>query len=478
VVVLAPVVVGLNLIGLGWRSVSHATELSYDTQAYIPWVSFLPERELPDLVKFEPPITRGGLFEVDDIRRLGTEKARILAAEVRAEHRPNILFVHIECLRAGIFNAENMPELYRQSSGALQFLPAHYTTGPNTGIGIHGLINGLADTYYQAARQSWFHPVTLAILKKLGYSNSVYATRDLGYEQLGDLFFAETLDHAQLTNDGDFTEREARMVDRYLDDLRRDDDRRPRFDYLMFYATHFDYFFPPEFAKYQPVSSLGFEMESGRNPDRASMRDGLFNRYRNSALYVDHLVNRIVEYLRESGRLENTVVVIVGDHGEEFWEHGAFGHVYGLVNEQIHVPALVHFPRPLPASERLTSHQDFFPTIFDFMKLETLGGDCRFTTGRSLYQVEPGEDFVTVSLGIKQKNLKFTEMVIGKDYKVRIEFRDKLQVTGVFDAEDHPLADFDRDAVMRLVRQAVGSKRGDLPRCAAGTEKRKRGQFT
>jgi hypothetical protein len=43
-----------------------------------------------------------------------------------------------------------------------------------------------------------------------------------------------------------------------------------------------------------------------------------FNLYKNSAYYVDSLVGRIIDDLKRNGRLNNTMVIITGDHGQEF----------------------------------------------------------------------------------------------------------------------------------------------------------------
>ena len=461
---LASVLVALNVVGAGWRATVPLTDLSYDAQTYIPWVHFLPEKISPPLVSLSPPIERGGYFELEDLKQLTHIKQRILSGNITAERRPNVLFVHLESLRSDRFTPENMPELYKESSNSLQSLPMHFTTGPNTGTGLHGLINGLPASYYQFARYVWFRPITLSVLKKLGYRNSVYATRGLEYEQLGDLFFNETMDTLTLVSDGEIADREQRMVTRYIDDLKKDGDQ-PRFDYMMFYSTHFDYFFPETFSKYQPVQKLGFDINNGRQRDNEGMREGLFNRYRNATLFVDHLVSEIVQYLKDSDRLKNTVVIITGDHGEEFWEHGKFGHIFGLVNEQIRVPALVHFPKPLPPGYQITSHQDFMPTLFDFMNVHTSGTTCGFMTGRSLYRHEGDNDYALASLGVIQKNLKFTEMLIGKGYKIRFDYKDELRVVGVFDYEDHPLDDFDRPVVADLVRHAVETRRHAFAQC-------------
>lgn len=451
----------LNIVAFAARAGITPNDASYEAQAFVPWVSLLPRRPQPVLVEFPVPIERGGLFELDQIANLQQTKVRVLGDEVSAASKPNILFVHLESLRADIFNADNMPNLTARAQDTLQSLPRHFTTGPNTGTGMNGLLNGLSGVHYQAVRHRWFKPLTLPLLKKLGYQIKVYSTRGLGYEDMGELYFDESVDRVHMIDKGDIAAREEQLAQLYLDELAQDDGR-PRFDYLMFYATHYDYFFPDAYAKYQPVEKLGFEIKSGKNAEKSAMRDGLFNRYRNAAYFVDDLMNRIVLHLKNSGRLANTVVVITGDHGEEFWEHGVFGHTHGLVNEQIQVPALVHFPRALPMRYRFTSHADFMPTIFDLMQVRTAAPVCEIMTGRSLYNDQPDDDYVLAALGVTRKNKKFTEMLMMDRYKVRFDFRDTLRVTGVYDLDDHPLDTFDADAIRAQVTRAIDARRDAL----------------
>lgn len=454
----------LNGVGLAWRSVMSVTDTSYEVHAFIPWISFLPQQQLPVALELEPPVHRIGMFEREQIKRLVELKPHILAGEITASSTPNILFVHVESLRWDIFNADNMPHLTARAVDTLQVLPTHFTTGANTGTGMNGLLNGLSGSHYQAVRHFWFKPLTLAMLQKLGYRTNVYASRHLGYEDLGELFFEDAHAKLVLINEGDIAQSELSMTERYIADLQQDRGA-PRLDYLMYYATHYDYFFPEIHAKYLPVQKLGFDIRSGRNEDKFTMRDGLFNRYRNSAHFVDELINRIVLYLKNSGRLHNTIVVITGDHGEEFWEHGTFGHTHGLVNEQIRVPALVYFPQPLSLRYTVTSHQDFMPTIFDAMQVRSTTDKCGYMSGRSLYSYNAVDDYVVASLGVTRKNTKFTEMLIGSGYKVKYEFKDELRILGVYDMEDRPLAQFNDTMLRDLIVRAIEAKRRALGNC-------------
>ena len=75
--------------------------------------------------------------------------------------------------------------------------------------------------------------------------------------------------------------------------------------------------------------------------------------------------------LRASGRFEEATIVVVGDHGEEFWEHGLTAHGSELCRVQTQVTLLLKLPRSHPADGDWTSRKplartmDVWPTILD-----------------------------------------------------------------------------------------------------------------
>ena len=99
-------------------------------------------------------------------------------------------------------------------------------------------------------------------------------------------------------------------------------------------------------------------------------RKKILNRYKNAVFYLDDL---LTNFIAEARLLlgEDTIVVLSGDHGEEFWEHGFFGHTSNFTNSQVQVPFVMFGPGIDAAVEMLpTSHLDVVPTL-----LELLGAD-------------------------------------------------------------------------------------------------------
>ncbi|MGE3669671.1 MAG: sulfatase [Polyangiaceae bacterium] len=85
--------------------------------------------------------------------------------------------------------------------------------------------------------------------------------------------------------------------------------------------------------------------------------------YASEVWEVDAVIGEILDKLSALGLSEKTLVTVVGDHGEEFKEHGESWHGSNLMQTQIHTAALMHVPG-LPAARIHTavSHEDLGPT--------------------------------------------------------------------------------------------------------------------
>lgn len=95
----------------------------------------------------------------------------------------------------------------------------------------------------------------------------------------------------------------------------------------------------------------------------------LFAKYDSEIAYMDDHIRRLSELLHWE---KNTLVIVTADHGEEFMEHGSYGHGYTLYQELTHVPMFFFFPdggfEPKRISE-LASGIDIVPTLREFLDL-------------------------------------------------------------------------------------------------------------
>ena len=124
-------------------------------------------------------------------------------------------------------------------------------------------------------------------------------------------------------------------------------------------TAHHDYNVPPDFEKHRFTE------------------DEQLNDYMNTVHYQDQFLANLFQQYKEMGLYEDTVFVVVGDHGEAFGEHGRSQHDNVPYNEGTHVPFLIHDPQN-PRPERYESpanHTDILPTLMDALGYRIEGGE-------------------------------------------------------------------------------------------------------
>lgn len=88
--------------------------------------------------------------------------------------------------------------------------------------------------------------------------------------------------------------------------------------------------------------------------------------YHGDVYQADALVGRLVSELEEAGVLDDTVVVVTSDHGENIGDHGLIDHLLSMYDSTLHVPLIVRYPpliEPGRVDTRLASTVDIVPTI-------------------------------------------------------------------------------------------------------------------
>ena len=93
-----------------------------------------------------------------------------------------------------------------------------------------------------------------------------------------------------------------------------------------------------------------------------------FNNYKNAIYFDDYVVGNLIKILKNRNLLKNTIVIITGDHGAEFYERGFWGHNSAFSPEQIKVPFIFYLPGEKPKKyNSLTSHLDIAPTLLELI---------------------------------------------------------------------------------------------------------------
>lgn len=166
----------------------------------------------------------------------------------------------------------------------------------------------------------------------------------------------------------------------------RPPDGPPAFAFLNFLEAHFPYHqTPPRFlARYtklgplarREVSIKAMAAQFGRrlsDEEVAAIAAPAVDMYDAGIAYTDFLLERVVDALRDAGRLDRTLLIVLSDHGEMIGEHREFGHGAALYEPDVRVPLLVRYPARVPAAERVerpVSTVGVYATILDAVGLE------------------------------------------------------------------------------------------------------------
>ncbi|MBN2448729.1 MAG: sulfatase, partial [Phycisphaerae bacterium] len=122
-----------------------------------------------------------------------------------------------------------------------------------------------------------------------------------------------------------------------------------------------------------------------------AMRDDWSELYDACVRLADSRVGSLAKLLHDREFWDNTLFIVVADHGEEMNDHGAWLHDQSVYEELMHVPLIVRFPNDQFAGRRISepvSLVDILPTILDYIDREHEATGAR---GRSLMPLIRGE---------------------------------------------------------------------------------------
>lgn len=311
---------------------------------------------------------------------------------------PNILFILLESTRADIVGAyegnstaaSNTPFIDSLAADGLLFERA-YTTVPHTSKALVGIYCGTFAKFGTESFESTegHYPITCLpkLLSPLGYRTAHFQTAPGTFEDRSRFLINAGFEHTVVQEDLNPDQHEKfgylglddrLLVTPMLEWMKKQKrDKRPFFASILTVMTHHPYVSP---AYREPL----------QNPAQGK------NAYLSAVRYTDDIVRELVEGMRQSGLLDNTIVVVTGDHGEGFAEHGQIAHNGTAYEEGMRVPLIVYAPWRFPNAKRISGlrqHIDLMPSIIELMG-STHDGKL---PGTSLFDDPAGHDDLLTS---------------------------------------------------------------------------------
>ncbi|MBA2320819.1 MAG: sulfatase-like hydrolase/transferase [Deltaproteobacteria bacterium] len=407
---LAPSVVGLVLYGMGARAWKRAPRATVAVAAALP-VALLAAPEIRTALQPEPVV------HVDR----GTARP----------DAPDVLFLVMDTVRAQSSSAygygrKTTPNLEKIAAEGVLF---ELATAPGTwSLPAHAaLFTGTFPSYNNAHEETRYLdeklPTIAETFAKAGYETLCFSanphvsdafglTRGFSYSDKAWMsgpgarqfsFIYRTLDYFELGVVDKGGAEVVGNVERWLDD--RPEDGPPAFVFVNFLEAHFPFHqLPHDFVyafqdrsmnELREAGQIGFGVQFGRQLTQAEqdqIRGPLVDLYDGGVLYTDHLIGQVVDQWRQRGLLDDTIVVVLADHGEVVGEHGAFGHVTPMVEEVLRVPLVFRYPKKIEAGRRVAQPVSSVGTFATLAELADVPMTADIVQVGSLLSAMEGDD--------------------------------------------------------------------------------------
>ncbi|HUT52327.1 MAG TPA: sulfatase [bacterium] len=394
-----------------------------------------------------------------------------------ADPRPSVIIISIDTLRADHLGAygyqrgtsRNIDRLARESTLFLRCYAQSSWTPSSVGSLFTSLYPEQHGSFGKDEVTLPAENVTLAeVLRGAGYQTAAFSSSpfihpDFGF---GQGFMEFGFDPAE--NAGNLNALVLEWLGRRT--------REPFFLYVMYFDPHFSYT-PP--ASYRELFHNGPDGKPLWDPARVTRIDNLFDlnatvgretfeylksEYDGEIAYADAEAGKLLQALKDAGILDRAIVVLTADHGEEFLEHGGFGHGNTLYQEVLHVPLLIMAPGFAPGAVmgETVRQIDVMPTLLEMLGVALphpvegrsllggeLGGRPVFSASRHLFH--EGEIWRSLSEG----NLK----IIVAHHPDRVELYD----LAADPEEQRNLAGEDPEMLKKMTEEFIACRRAMLP---------------
>ncbi|BDD12739.1 hydrolase (plasmid) [Fulvitalea axinellae] len=299
----------------------------------------------------------------------------------------NVLLISIDSWRYDMLDSAIMPNLSAFADSAVVF-DKHYSGSNGTRGGIFSLFYGLPSLYWNAMKSTGTEAILMSEIRKRGYEAGIFTSAALTSPAFDKTVFAG-FDSLRLRTENaepNVVWGRDRQITREWKEFTAEragtKGKKPFFGFLFYDGPH-GYSHPegeqPFLPAWKEPNYLALDNDTDPEP--------FFNLYKNTVHYDDKLLGQVFADLENKGLADNTIVIITGDHGQEFNDNkqNYWGHGSNFTDAQIRVPLIVKWPGRAPQKiSRMTTHYDVVPTLMArWLGCENLASDYAF--GKDLF---------------------------------------------------------------------------------------------
>lgn len=302
----------------------------------------------------------------------------------------NIIYIVIDTWRSDCMTSEITPNIYEFSKKSTVY--SNHMSGSNmTTGGIFSLFYGIPATYFYNFTSQEIPPVMMTEMQKQNYQFHIFGSSTLENPPFNRNVFSKIDSFPLFTEGNSPSERDSKINELFISTITKQDVNKSFFSFLFYDAAHgFDY--PKNYKKkFLPdLDEVNYlDLDDDYNPNL------LINRYKNSLHYIDSLIGKALKELENKQLLDNSIIVITSDHGQEFndlkkgyWQHGG-----NFSDYQVKVPMMIFDASKPPSKEsKLTLHYDIAPTIMSNY-LGVQNNFSEYSFGEDLFKISKNRPY-------------------------------------------------------------------------------------
>jgi len=276
----------------------------------------------------------------------------------------NIIIIAIDSWNFRTLSQECMPNTHKFKDKSA-FFSHHLSSSNGTRGGLFGLFTGLSSYYWNSFEYSSLRPVFFEELKKNNYTIQLYPSATLKYPPFDRVLFKDLKGVNTSTHGNTPYERDCNITSNFIKDLPNYAEQKQPFFAFLFYDLPHAISLPKEKnSRFLPAWAYADYSKLNNNINPLPF----YNLYRNCVYQTDSLIGMVMENMEKYNLLDNTLIIITGDHGQEFNENhkNYWGHSGNYSKYQIQVPLIVYYPNiENKTYTHITTHYDVVPTVMN-----------------------------------------------------------------------------------------------------------------
>ena len=359
--------------------------------------------------------------------------------QIENKEKPNIFIFGVDALRSSIITKETTPNMYEFSKDSINFTK-NISGGNNTRFGIFSIFYGINSSYWFAFLNAKRGPVFFDVLSQLNYNISIISSSNLDWPEFKHTTFFNVKKYIKDDFKKSILENDLNAVNYFSQWLKKQKKEKPLFSFVWLDGVH------ARIAEKQYRVFLPCDFHGDYLTVNKDERVKLFNKYKNAAYAADAKFALFIKTLKSQGLYENSIIILLADHGEEFYEFGSFGHNSAYDLEQVNSPLIIHMPNSqVKEISTMTSSLDIIPTLLNILGVKNDSKD--YAHGKDLFANNYTRDCSFVG------NWNSNAIVCNK---YTIEISNLSMFNTIYDTKSYQkIEDYDKNSVTNILLKAL-----------------------